>query len=596
MDTTAHITAAKIVSSPTDSSWAQAYTAGKLSIVLSIVGTPTEPIASLGKDTLEKLQREFFALDEKNLNHIKKAAHEVVTTIPPELTISLVLSTTVENILYVVVANEGFVLLKRGEEAGIIAIGKKNDVTGFSGMLKPEDCLLLGTGNFYKTVSYARISKALLEKDHHKIAENLAPFLHDEATGAEAALVYTLPAAKISSQAETTPDELPKEEEFAQNSRSTHLPDTSIFTSFLSKVDISFIKRLSRKQMTFIAVIILLCVLGGSILAEKMKRDDVSRQTQMEAFLPESKARYEDAVAVMSLNKSLAVEELTEVKNKIEEKLTDFPKTSSQRRDLSLFLDQVNKALAGEGITTNSVIKVFYDGTKSEEITEPKLITTKGESLIIFGNKKIGVMSADGTVKDTFEVDLSSVKGLTADSKNAYILQGDNVSQIVKSTGKLSTIIDAQENPVSIDTFGGNIYLLSKGEKNVYKFRPNEFAKEAYFTKDVTLESPTSLTIDASVYVLDNAKIRKFTRGAEDSFSTDAKSFSSSSKIFTNEDYANLYLLDPSLKTVSIIEKSGAVKQEFSLKGMKNITGMAADEKNKKIYVAADSKIYSIEF
>ena len=56
------------------------------------------------------------------------------------------------------------------------------------------------------------------------------------------------------------------------------------------------------------------------------------------------------------------------------------------------------------------------------------------------------------------------------------------------------------------------------------------------------------MTIDASVWILDSGKVRKFTKGKEDSFTVSGltKDIGPSSQITTGIDYSNIYILDPS--------------------------------------------------
>ena len=60
----------KIVATPTLNAWSQAYNAGKLFAVLSLEKTKDpsgiESLNMLGRDLLERLEQEFFAIEDKN--------------------------------------------------------------------------------------------------------------------------------------------------------------------------------------------------------------------------------------------------------------------------------------------------------------------------------------------------------------------------------------------------------------------------------------------------------------------------------------------------------------------------------------------------
>ena len=88
---------AKIVASPTISSWSQAYNAGKLFAVVSLEKAANEEdtngsLATLGKNILEKLEQNFFTLEKKDLVSIKSAIEESLKIIPEDVLYSFSIS------------------------------------------------------------------------------------------------------------------------------------------------------------------------------------------------------------------------------------------------------------------------------------------------------------------------------------------------------------------------------------------------------------------------------------------------------------------------------------------------------------------------
>ena len=587
---------AKVVATATSSSWAQAYSAGKLHLVISLHEEGKETIASLGKDTLERLQREFFALDEKNLETLKKAVETVVGELAENVSLSLVLTTIVNTTLYIIIAHSGSVLLRRDGKTTIIATGESNKTTGFSGNVEPEDIILVATEGLLSTVSSDEIEKSLGAGTPHNISESIAPFIHDEPTGKEAALIWNMIGErKVIEENESVPDNdtLDLTNDTEDKEKKILMPKFNL-EGIVKRVKFPSLKRLSKKQLIIVCVLFLFVVLGISIFLEKTGKENAHMEEQAQLVLSENKQKYEDAVALMSLNKSLAIEELTEIKSNVESKLPQFPQESNARKTLDSFLQNVNKALGGEVSGGKSRINIFFDARKNTEIPSVKYITAKGGGIAVIGPTKGGLLKPDGSVDTTFN-GADSAHGVTADEENVYILDGETVNQITKENGESDTIIQKQAGPISIDTFGGNIYLLSKTDKTIYKYLPDSFSKAAYFTNDTTIQNPSSFAIDSSIYVLANGSIKKYTRGKEDSFNYKGKPLSTTSTIYTDIDYTNLYILDPEKKIVYIIDKSGNPVLEIPLSGLKNPKSIAADEKNKKIYIVSDNTVYSVE-
>ena len=138
-----NILLSKVVANPTDTTWAQAYSTLNLYIVLSIRSEDAEAgIVTSGKELLEKIQREYFSLDDKNITNIKGALDKSLEGINKN-SISIVLATVKDNVLYLVIANEGEIILKRDGKIGVIARGDADNIVAYSGNIKSDDIVYL---------------------------------------------------------------------------------------------------------------------------------------------------------------------------------------------------------------------------------------------------------------------------------------------------------------------------------------------------------------------------------------------------------------------------------------------------------------------
>ena len=178
-----NILLSKIVANPTDITWAQAYSTLNLYVILSIKSESSEAgIVTQGKELLEKIQREYFSLDDKSLANIKKSIDNSLTGIEKE-SISIVLTTIHDAMLHIVIAGAGEVILKRGSKIGSIARGTKVGGSAFSGKIQADDIIILETGDFMEKVPIEKLSRVLDNLDVSEISENLAPLVHEEPKG-----------------------------------------------------------------------------------------------------------------------------------------------------------------------------------------------------------------------------------------------------------------------------------------------------------------------------------------------------------------------------------------------------------------------------
>src|SRR5437764_709668 len=121
--TKASLAYAKLLATPTEKSWSQVYNAGNLFACLSLEKDLADQDASLqllGKELFNTLEAEFFTLEVKNLESIKKAVTDSIKNAPPEVLLNLCLAFFKEDILYLFLVGKGRVIMKRGDKTGVL--------------------------------------------------------------------------------------------------------------------------------------------------------------------------------------------------------------------------------------------------------------------------------------------------------------------------------------------------------------------------------------------------------------------------------------------------------------------------------------------
>lgn len=204
----------KIAANATDIAWSQAYSTINFYLAISLSSDESgKSIAASGKETLERIQREFFALDEKNLETIKQAVQNGIEAHASSLSLSVILATILDSVLYIVTVNNAAAVLKRGEEVGIIAQGEENQVHGFSGLIQPHDVIVLETVGFAEKLPLDQLKPLLSTDNVTEISEVLTPLIHENSSGTEAALImqYEGKPEPVQITREPEPD-TPKEE------------------------------------------------------------------------------------------------------------------------------------------------------------------------------------------------------------------------------------------------------------------------------------------------------------------------------------------------------------------------------------------------
>ena len=155
----------------------------------------------------------------------------------------------------------------------------------------------------------------------------------------------------------------------------------------------------------------------------------------------------------------------------------------------------------------------------------------------------------------------------------------------------------------SLVSFGGNVYLLDIQKSRIWKYVATDtgFSELREYLNPDTLPDFTqtnSMAIDGSVWLgSTNGKIWKFTGGKEDSFFPQGvdPAFGNNLYVYTSDSVNNIYVLDADNMRVVVLQKDGTYLSQYVWTGNFHPTQMIVSESEKKIYLLAGGKLYSID-
>lgn len=570
---------AKIVANPTPTSWSQAYNAGNLFAVLSLKnelleGDKDESLSILGKNIIDSLEKEYYATEEKNLESIKNVVNLVLEKIPDEVKSCLVVGTIIhegKNILYVFCHGEGKAMIKRGEKFGVIlSQSKDSTLEAASGFLEDDDMIILETNQFGNVISNSELSATFDHLPPSEIAEALSPKVHEKEEGGASAIILSYRQIKIDesvieeeeeAQQDNT-DETLVEKENEEESAKSFIPPFRIKFPSLGKFQLNH----SRKVILTIALL-LIVVLGVSIFFAVKKREESQNQTIFTSIYPEAEKKYNEGEGLIDLNKNLAKDDFSKAQKILEDGKNKLTKNSKEEKQVLALLDKVNSALTIAS-DSNLVDAKKVDDTKS----------------LILSFEKTNDLSLT-----------------TFDDKNFYGISDKEIFSQDKKTDSKKTLVKNNKDWTSLGGFGiylGNFYVLDKSDNQIFKFASKSFAKTNYLVDKIDVSNAASITIDGSIYILsDNGTISKFTKGKSDNFKIAGLDtpLKNPSRIFTNVDANNLYILDNGNSRIVILDKKGNYVSEYKAKILTNAKDFEVLESSKKIYVLSDTTVYEID-
>lgn len=613
----------KVVATPTPTAWSQAYSAGRLFAAFSletdiVPQEGEEHLNSLGKDLISTLESEFFTLEKKDLDSIKQALGTTVEKVREDIRLSMVLCFLSENVLYLFATGGGKAVLKRGEKIGtVLEADESQDIKSASGYVQEDDIIILETKSFQKVIPASTLASSLDHNSPDDIAENLAPHLHEKPEGAASSIILLYkegnaqgivatpeisenenednqtPEEKVLSSDEAIPVEDIDEEEIktpqqtqpetAPSDETEELP-TQASSPFLTdqlprrkRVSFSFgaglLRRLlsllshQRRIILTIAAILVALIVISAFLALRDRQDGVNKEL-FASVISQAKEKYDEGQNLKDLNAPLAKESFRDAKRILDENKDKFPQNSDEDKQIEDLLSKVNKEVSqaseGQSVSAKEVNK-----------SESKLLS--------------------------YEIDNAKATYFAQNEDFVYFVDGSGVSRIDKGNDEKEQIIKKDwKTEGGIGLFGSNVYVLDRND-GILKFvaaTESAYNKSDYFSEAPDLGNSITMTIDGSVYILfKDGHIDKYTRAKKDSFEISGldKALSSSTRITTNEDADNIYVLDNGNSRVVVLDKTGKFKGAYSANVIKNAKDIDVDEAGKKIFVLSGEKVFQID-
>lgn len=614
----------KIVPTPTDTAWAQAYTTLNVYITLSIENEQSKiPVTSFGKDLLEKLQREFFALDEKSLDNIKNAVHNVSKTISEEYTYSILVGAIVENILYIVIASDGQVVIRRGDKTGIIAKGIDKELHGFSGKLTHDDIVVLQTGDFARKIPLDSLTEYLSSADVLKIAEDITPLTHEGAKGTESAIIlqfknfHTTANSSLEENGEETDaedEEFTMGENAAEDVGKQNLWETAKHENrnieelsgeenyekpqkkgLIPSISLPKINFANRKIILACAVGILALLLVGGVLYQSSRQNQAQKEAEFAKVYDPAKEQFDAGVSLSGLNATLALEDLNKAIEMVNNALKDFDEGSEEHSRLAELKSQIENKISelGGGGSAKNITEFLKPSGDLKSINaisaragEIVILDRDGEQVVAVGN--------DGDINDTYDIS-SKDSHIASDDRFIYTM-GASITRIDKGNGNVTKVLEEAEGK-ALDVFGSNFYILNGNE--ILKYRAPSESSTDYFTDDPGFSStPTHMSISGSVFVLEqNGTLSRFTRGKRDDFEVSGLKapIGEGAMVYADPDNSNIYVMDIKNQRVVVLNEEGAYEKQYEGNFIKNATSFAIDESNKKGYVVASNTVTSFD-
>ena len=414
-----NVSFSKIVATPTLNSWSQAYNAGKLFAVLSlekIQETPTEieSLNILGKDLLERLEQEFFAIEDKNLESIKKAVSAVFENTVENVTISFAAGALVNNILYLFGLGNAKVFIKRAGTLGLAlnpeSIDSK-DIVSSSGFLKEKDLIVLTTDAFSQVITQSDLDANLNDTEPSEITESLAPKIHKAENGKISAIVikYKNPLVEdiLDEGTEVNqPEKIVQEEEKIEKPVSRFYEYLSLFKSKFGKPNTQF--HLTKRLFLALAIVIV-GILIFSVFFAIQQQNNAKIMALFTQVYPQALKKYDEGQSLVDLNKTYARNSFLSAQKILNDNKDKFPIKSKEAIQTQDLLKKIDAGLA-------QVSPIDKSGLDRSKLS---ITVTNGSGIEGTAGKAASVLKNLGyNVASTGNADNYNYQGITIEVKN----------------------------------------------------------------------------------------------------------------------------------------------------------------------------------
>ncbi len=372
----------------------------------------------------------------------------------------------------------------------------------------------------------------------------------------------------------------------------------SQFKKVSSQVQPQAIKGYSKQKKFFMiaAAILLVAVITNVAIAKyfnsKPKIEAVAEDTlgNMEKKLADANASllYGDEANANSL--------LGEVQSFLNG-LGEIPETQKERiesiRSQAKTLDNKLNNVAEAGIENLGTLS-----NADNLIILPSYLATETGRTVVSFNRSSGSVS-DSALKTSEPITLSGfVKG-----DQAVIFNGSELMLWNSKTGIIgsgfSDSVPNSENARGLTVYNNKVYILDRSSNKVMKYSIGE---SSVSTPTASLEnidnisSASDMAIDGNIYIAAAGTILKYNSGAKQDFTIGVNNLSDRTKIYTENAYTNLYVLDPGNNRIVILTKEGAVVQTLTNSAFNDLKDFYVDEKGKTIYVLNNNQLLKIKF
>ena len=225
------------------------------------------------------------------------------------------------------------------------------------------------------------------------------------------------------------------------------------------------------------------------------------------------------------------------------------------------------------------------------------LATETGRTVVSFSRTSKNI--SDSAIKTSEPITMSGYnKGDQSVIYNGSELLLWNTKTGIIGSG-FSNRVPAKDDAIGLTVYNGKAYFVDKSTRKVMKY---SIGDSTVSTPSTSLENiseianASDMAIDGNIYIAAAGTILKYNAGAKQEFNIGVSNLPDNTKIYTENGFVNLYVLDPAGKRILVLTKDGAVAQTLTSSQFNDLKDFYVDEKSKEIFVLNNNQLLKVGF
>ena len=615
------VNTAKITGTPSENGWSQSYECAvrrngttepqALIIVFSTIRNGTSPDdAEFGKRLLQVFQNEYFSNPSKSSDvSLKDAVKQVFNEFFQKMDgLEISAASYSGGRLFTSCINGGKAALFRDRFLVKILDSRSPQLISASGYPKIGDIVILATNNAYDSLVFSDI-KDTFSKGLSDAEDYVSSRVHNISTASMALMSFS---EKIETLSEEKGVEDYKGEIFQKikKPKLKLIMPIDVFNGFRNRLqslpkrriyiknDEEPVFREVKSKKTFFVGIFLVFILAVSVVFGVIKNKDEEYKKSYENELNRATSAVSDAINLKDIDVKRAREQFL-IGRKLVLELQEREIKDESIDKLAVLISENEKEVLGEKKTEPDLwldLTLIKDGFNSKILAFFEDVIYAAD----FSQRIIIPVQTDTKKSETIKIpeEIENVKRVAVNPEEVFLLTDDGIFTL---TGKKKVVEKNWTDSEFLATFAANLYILDEGGGEILKSSGVEEgfseAKSWTTSENEDFSEVKSFAVDGFAWVLTSGKVNKYSYGNNLRFELSGYPYEipEYDRLYTDENSADLYLLDNEGKIISVFDKEGIYKYNL----ISDVFGEAVDfvvsESEGKIILLTGEKLYEVK-